>query len=166
MNATSVLIFAGVLAAGSVPAADVDVSKLPPPAARQGVTFDKDIHRLFEASCVRCHSGERPKAGLKLDRLENVLKGSKDGKVVIPGNSAKSQLVIAVARLDDKTAMPPKPRGPRRDGANPGNPPQPVSGGATNPPGGGPQRSMMPPPKPFTPEQVGLVRAWIDQGAK
>jgi hypothetical protein len=33
-------------------------------------------------------------------------------------------------------------------------------------PGGPGPRPQGPPPKPLTPEQVGLVRAWIDQGAK
>jgi hypothetical protein len=42
--------------------------------------------------------------------------------------------------------------------------------GPGGPPPGGPgpggQRNFGPPPKPLTAEQVGLVRAWIDQGAK
>jgi hypothetical protein len=40
--------------------------------------------------------------------------------------------------------------------------------GPGGPPPGGPggQHNFGPPPKPLTAEQVGLVRAWIDQGAK
>ena len=141
-----------------------DLSKLPPPAKQEGVTYSKDIRPIFEASCLKCHGSERPKAGLSLDSLEAVLKGSKEGKVIVPGQSAKSQLVISVARLDAESAMPPKPKqgGPRGgqkrpDGSAPG------AGGTSQPPGKGP---MGPPPKPLTPEQVGLVRAWVDQGAK
>ncbi len=169
------LFLTGILTSSAALAAEVDISKLPPPAAKQGVTFEKDIHPLFEASCVRCHSGERPKAGLRLDTLENVLKGSKDMKVIDPGNSAKSPLVIAISRLNPKTAMPPNPPQRRRGGPGaPGAPAQNAAEGnnqapaaGTAPPAGGPQRGMQgPPPKPLTPEQVGLVRAWIDQGAK
>jgi len=166
-------IFVTTLAtAATAFAAEVDLSKLPPAAAKLGVTFDKDIHPLFEASCVRCHSGERPKAGLRLDTAENVLKGSKDGKVVVVGDSAKSPLVIAVSQLDPHSAMPPKPRGPRPGGPGaPGAPGQnPPPGGQQPPPGapgaGAPRGNMPPPPKPLTPAEVGLVRAWIDQGAK
>lgn len=163
-----VLTLTGLLAAGSTLAAGVDLSKLPPPADKQGVTYEKDIHALFKASCVRCHSGERPKAALRLDTLANVLKGSKDGKVIVPGDSAKSKLVIAISRLNPKSAMPPEHKegrgrrwnGPRNNGRGG------EQNGAANQPERGPRREMGPPPKPLTSEQVGLVRAWIDQGAK
>lgn len=154
-----------VLTVHNAGAAEVDVSKLPPASKKEGVTFDKDIRLLFQASCVRCHSGDRARRGLRLDTRENVLKGSRDHKVVIPGDSAQSLLVIAAARIDDKTAMPPKPRQRPGGDAN-GAAPQSSMSDSTNPPSVGPQRMIMPLPKPLTPEEVGLVRAWIDQGAK
>jgi hypothetical protein len=132
---------------------------------------------------VRCHGDNRPKGGLRLDSIEGVLHGGKDGKVLAPGDSARSLLVIAAAQIDEDTAMPPK-RGPGRGGPRgvPGGPGAPGApggfGGGENggpgsdhgggpPPGprGGPG-AFGPPPKPLTAEQVGLVRAWIDQGAK
>ena len=174
----------------------LDLSKLPPPAQKQGVTYAKDIRPILEASCFRCHGENRPKGDLRLDSLEAVLKGGQDGKVAIPGDSKHSLLTIAVAQLDDETAMPPK-RGPGRGGpggpggnrgpggggpggdrgpggGGPGNrPPNGSGGGAPGPrPGGGPPGGgggpggFGPPAKALTPEQVGLVRAWIDQGAK
>ncbi len=145
------------LAAASARAADkldlakIDVAKLPPAADQQGVTYDAHIQPLLQESCVRCHGQDRPKAGLRLDSLEGVLKGGKDGKVVVPGDSKASWMVIAASRIDDGTAMPPKHR-PGRGGP----------GGHGGFGGGG----FGPPPKPLTAEQVGLVRAWIDQGAK
>ncbi len=168
-------------AALSLGAAEVDLSKLPPAAAKKNVTYEKDIKPLFEASCVRCHGAQRPKAGLRLDTLDGSLKGSKDGKVIEPGNSKESLLVLAVSQLDEEKAMPPKfkpgrhgpggPGGPGEPGgpppggpegnSQPGGPPPGQPGG----PGGG-RGGFGPPPKPLTAEQVGLVRAWIDQGAK
>ncbi len=152
----------------------IDVSKLPPPASNQGVTYEKDIRPLLEASCVRCHGPQKPKADLRLDSPEAVLKGGKDGKVIVSGNSKKSLLVAAVARVNDDVAMPPKfrPRhgGPGEPGGPGGGPVNPPEGPGGQPPGGpggpGGPRGFGPPPKPLTPEQVGLVRAWIDQGAK
>lgn len=146
--------------ATSVLAAQVDLSKLPPPAQQENVTYAKDIKPIFDGTCIHCHGGERPKGKLRLDSLEGVLKGGEDGKVVVPGESTKSKLVIAVARLDPETAMPPKPKPGRGGGKGPegGAPPQ-----GSPPPG---KRPMGPPPKPLTPEQVGLIRAWVDQGAK
>jgi hypothetical protein len=187
---TSIPIFLALAAAGWSTAAEVDLSKLPAPSTRQGVTFAQDIQPLFQASCVRCHGSERPKGGLRLTSLESALKGSKDGKVILPGNSKESPLVLAISQLDEKKAMPPKfrPRrggpggpgggGPGGPGEGPGGPggPPPGGPGPDGQPGGGPppggpggpghgMRGFGPPPKPLTPEQVGLVRAWIDQGA-
>jgi hypothetical protein len=147
-----------------------DLGKLPPPAKKDGVTYAKDIRPVFEASCFRCHTGDRPKAGLRLDSLDSVLKGSKEGRVIIPGESDKSALVIAVARLDEESAMPPKPRqggfrgGPGRPGGAAGPPPPP--GGSGQQSHGGSAGGPPPPPKPLTAEQVSLIRAWVDQGAK
>jgi len=129
------LALAGTLAISFFASAiDVDVSKLPPPSTRQGLTFEKDIKPLFDKSCVDCHSAEKPKGKLRLDTLAGTLKGSVDGKVLEPGNSAKSFLVANIAFLGDAD-------------------------------------EFMPPPKEkkypkFTAEEVGIVRAWIDQGAK
>jgi hypothetical protein len=114
---------------------DVDTSKLPPASSRQDVTFAQDIKPIFEHSCVRCHGAEKPKGKLRLDSLEGVLKGGEDGKVVEPGNSAKSMLVHNVGHLSDPDEwMPPSKN---KLGI-----------------------------KPLTPEQIGLIRAWIDHGAK
>ena len=123
----------------------VDLSKLPPASAQQGVTFEKDIKPIFEDACTRCHGEDKQKANLRLDTLAAVLKGGKDGKVVTPGNSAKSSLVVSVARLDPESAMPPD-RKPGRDTGADGK--------------------KLPPVKHLSADQVGLIRAGIDQGAK
>jgi len=111
-------------------AADVDISKLPPASSKKGVTYDKDIKPIFEKTCFKCHGAEKQKGKLRVDSLAATLKGG-DDKVVEPGNSAKSLLVHAVARLNEDDAMPPADKG-----------------------------------DPLNKEQVGLIRAWIDQGAK
>jgi mono/diheme cytochrome c family protein len=141
----------------AAPAASVDLSKLPPAAEKAGVTFENDIRPLFEASCVRCHGPEKSKGKLRLDSLQGALKGGEDGAVIKPGNSKGSQLVVAVSRLDPEMSMPPSPKEGKR-GAGPGRP-GPQGGDQKGKPQG-------PPAKPLTREEVGLIRAWIDQGAK
>src|ERR1044071_4888071 len=86
--------------AGDADISKVDTSKLPPAARQKGVTYAKDIKPMLEASCIRCHGEERQKGGLRLDSLEALLKGGEDGKVVTPGKSEKSLLVIAAAQID------------------------------------------------------------------
>jgi hypothetical protein len=153
------LITALAFATVSVMAAPLpDPSKLPPASTQQGVTFEKDIHPIFEDACVRCHGDQRPKANLQLGTIEGVMKGSKDGKVIVPGHSEKSPLVFAVAEINGKVSMPPKPRPPRPPMAGANGTNAPAAAPVTTPPGH--------PWKPLTPGQVGLIRAWIDQGAK
>src|SRR5258706_6747203 len=191
MNLTTkrtAFVFAVAMAASQLSAAaktdlrKVDVSKPPPAASKKGVTYAADIKPLFDASCTRCHGAERPKADLRLDSREAVLKGGKDGKVVVPGDGKKSLLLIAAAQIDDETAMPPK-RGPGRGGpggnrfqgspgggpGGPGAPGQPPSGGGGAPggpgggaPGGGGHGGASgfgPPPKTLTTEQGSFLPA-------
>jgi mono/diheme cytochrome c family protein len=99
------------------------------------VTYATDIKPIFDQSCVKCHGGEKPKARLRLDGLEAALKGSKHGKMIQPGNSAGSKLVLNVAHLGDEDDFMPPPK----------------------------NKAKIP---PLTSEQIGLIRAWIDQGAK
>ena len=186
-NTPILLVLSLAIAGWSVLVADknidldkLDFSKLPPPADKKGVTYAKDIRPILEASCFRCHGEEKQKGDLRLDSLQALLKGGEDGKVVVPGNSKKSLLVAAVAQIDDEIAMPPKrkpggpggPGGPanrRPGGPGAGNPPPGGPGGGRGPGGpggGGPGGGFGPPPKPLTAEQVGLIRAWVDQGAK
>ena len=111
---------------------EVDVSKLPPASDAKGLTYDKDIKPIFEKSCFKCHGTEKQKGKLRVDSLAATLKGGEDGKVVEPGNSAKSILVHNVSRIGSEDDwMPPTDKG-----------------------------------APLTKDQVGLIRAWIDQGAK
>ena len=116
----------------------VDVAKLPPAAAKQGVTFDGDIKPIFETACFKCHGPEveKPKGKMRADTRANVLKGGENGPDVTPGDLSKSPLIAQVAQItaDEDEYMPPK-----------GN------------------KAKIP---PLTKEQVGLVRAWIEQGAK
>lgn len=165
----------------------IDITKLPPPADKTGVTYDTDIKPIFQASCFRCHGEKQHRGGISLNTLDGVLNGGEDGPILKVGDSAHSQLVVAISQLDPKSAMPPKRRG--RPPGGPGGPGEPGGheGGERRPPGGpgeggpgagphdfgtnGPageprRRPQGPPAKPLTPEQVGLVRAWIDQGAK
>ena len=122
--------------AGITLVARADDAKLPPASTKTGVTYATDIKPILDASCIKCHGSERAKARLRLDTLDGVLKGSKDGKVVTPGDSAGSFIVKSTAHATDD------------------------------------QDSWMPPLnnkagiKALTPDQIGLIRAWIDQGAK
>ncbi|MBL9166746.1 MAG: c-type cytochrome [Verrucomicrobiales bacterium] len=130
---TPKIIYSTLLAAFATLGAHAapDLSKLPPPSTKTGITFAADIKPIFEKSCVKCHGAEKQKGKLRVDTLEATLKGSENGEILTKGDSKKGSLVVSIARLDEDSAMPPDGKG-----------------------------------DPLTKEQVGLIRAWIDQGAK
>ncbi len=118
----------GILCA--VSAAEVDLTKLPPPAGIK-VDFNRDVRPIFEQSCLRCHGGEKPKSHFRLTDRESALKGGDENSDdIIPGDGAHSHLIQYVAQLVEDMEMPPPGKG-----------------------------------EPLTPQQVGVLRAWIDQGA-
>ena len=82
-------------------AAAVDISKLPPAAARP-VEFTKDIQPIFEASCWNCHGPRKSESGLRLDERAAALKGGDHGAVIVPGRSAESILIHAVAGVHEE----------------------------------------------------------------
>ena len=136
MNPIKLTCLALAATFGLALAAAADPAVLPPASTKTGVTFAVDIKPILDQSCVKCHSGEKPKARLRLDTLENALKGSKDGKILKEGDSANSFMVKCIAHTsDDHDSWMP----PLHNKANIG---------------------------PLTPDQIGLIRAWIDQGAK
>jgi nitrate/TMAO reductase-like tetraheme cytochrome c subunit len=66
----------------------------PPPAPVVGnPTFVTNIEPIFAARCTMCHSGVSALDGLDLSTYTGVMKGSKDGVVILPGDSAGSILV-------------------------------------------------------------------------
>jgi mono/diheme cytochrome c family protein len=133
--AVSSAVALSVLAATARADDKLDASKLPPASSQQDVTYAKDIKAIFDKSCIKCHGGEKPKGKLRLETLEGAIKGSKDGKVIVPGKSGESPLVFAVAHVGDEDDFMPPPKNKANIG-------------------------------PLTKEQVGLIRAWVDQGAK
>ena len=95
------------LAAAEPRKAPLDLSKLPP-AASAPMDFAKDIQPLLAAKCYACHGAEKQKGGLRLDLKVATLAGGDNGPVLIPGKSAESKLVHALAGLGEQGIMPPK----------------------------------------------------------
>ncbi|MCS6852881.1 MAG: hypothetical protein NZ700_17110 [Gemmataceae bacterium] len=79
------------------------------PAAAE-VDFAKEIRPILEQHCLKCHGPDKPKAGLRLDTREELLKGSKiNDQVVIPGKAAESLLYqVIILPETDESRMPPE----------------------------------------------------------
>ena len=82
------------------------------------VTFAGDIQPLFAQACGACHSGASAKGAFSVDSAEVVLKGgSTYGKVVTPGNPAKSSLLTILAGKDEDLPEPEKHKLPAKQTA-------------------------------------------------
>jgi mono/diheme cytochrome c family protein len=62
---------------------------------------------ILDQHCVKCHGPLEHKGGLELDAIEAVLRGNRDGVVLIPGKPSASKL-ITVLSADADPHMPPK----------------------------------------------------------
>ncbi len=76
----------------------------------QPVSYSRDIAPILQGSCGDCHTGSGPgllKSGLDLGSYEGLLKGTRFGPVVKPGDSFTSALVMLVEhRVDASIRMP------------------------------------------------------------
>lgn len=102
------------------------------------VTYQAGMKPVFDAKCTKCHNAEKAKAGLRMDSLEGVLQGTKKHKLVEPGKSADSRLVKIVESI----------------------------AAAANDPQGKTKSLHKKGSKPFTQDQIVMLKSWIDQGAK
>jgi hypothetical protein len=141
MIKSTAIALAAVL--GMTLAASAQDAKLPPASTKTGVTYATDIKPIFDASCVKCHSSTKknPGGGLALDTLAGTLKGTYS-------RSSGAFTPVVIPGKSDKSGLVLSvahigddmifmPKAPRGQTAT-----------------------------PLTPEQIGLIRAWIDQGAK
>jgi mono/diheme cytochrome c family protein len=85
-------------------------SKRPPRASAPTVSFREDVMPIFKGRCVDCHqSGGAGVAasGLDLTSYEGLMKGTKFGPMVIPGDAQSSNLMVLLDwRADPKLRMP------------------------------------------------------------
>jgi hypothetical protein len=106
------------------------------------VSFNDDVNPILAASCLMCHGDSAGEgiatSGFSVQSYDSVMKGTKYGPVVVPGDSASSTLYRLIGHeVDPKIEMP-----PHRDIA--------LAEGRS---------------EPLTPGQIETIKMWIDQGA-
>lgn len=144
------------------------------PAAAGKVRFETEIEPLLKARCQKCHAGENPQGGLRLERRSDLLKGGESGPAIRLAAAESSLLWEKLASNEM-----PKEGGPLtatekgllrqwiNDGA-PGDEPDPAPGDTGTGVGTGKGSldhwSFQPPARPAIPavQQIALVRNPID----
>jgi mono/diheme cytochrome c family protein len=107
-----------------------------PPVATHTVDFEKEVYPIFKESCFSCHGPEKQKGRYRMDTKEGAFKKSEDYGPAIAPGKSLESSIILMAC-------------------------------------GLIDEMQMPPPsdkpgesEPLSDEQIGILRAWIDQGAK
>ena len=77
--------------------------------------FEEKVRPVLQAHCVKCHGGEKTKAGLRLTSRSAVIAGGDTGPAVVPERAGESLLMQAVGYANDKLQMPPSGKLPQAD---------------------------------------------------
>ena len=105
------------------------------------VSFKDDVNPILVSSCLMCHDGEGEgivTSGFSVQSYDSVMKGTKYGPIIVPGDSASSTLYRLVGHeVDPKIEMPPHRNTSLAEGRS----------------------------EPLTPGQIETIKVWIDQGA-
>ncbi len=70
------------------------------------VSFEHEIAPILKDNCLSCHGDENPRANLRMDTFNGIVKGGQNGVPVAPRLPARSALVLRMASLDDQLRMP------------------------------------------------------------
>lgn len=89
-------------------AAKVEQFKSQSAAPAGVIDFYKQIQPILEAKCSGCHSGDKPKAGLRLDGRAAALAGGKNDGPAITPNKPNESALLARVKLKGEGEMPPK----------------------------------------------------------
>ena len=103
------------------------------------VDYEKQIKPILENNCVKCHGAKKRKGKLRLDAPDLITQGGKEGKTVVPGDTAGSNLVKRItltAATDTEDEMMP-----------------PATDANDNP------------VKRLKPTEIALIKQWISEGA-
>ena len=84
-------------------------------AADEAVSFKEDVFPILQLRCQECHqpgSEGYETSGLDLMTYEGLMKGTKHGPIVKPGNWVESNLLAVIDRRTDKKIWMPHNRKP------------------------------------------------------
>lgn len=77
--------------------------------AVDAATYAKHVQPILADRCYSCHGAEKQKGDLRLDSIEGIIKGGKNGKILTAGNPAKSSLYhLTLLPAGDDDRMPAK----------------------------------------------------------
>jgi uncharacterized membrane protein len=90
-------------------AIDPSKKRKPIPDIQQARVYADVAEPIFQSKCYSCHSAAKQKGKLRLDQVDLIIKGGKDGIVIVPGKASESELMkrILLPR-EEEHHMPPR----------------------------------------------------------
>jgi cytochrome c len=79
--------------------------------ANKPAFYTEKVKPILQTNCGKCHLDMNHKGGLAMDTKASMMKGGRDGVVIVPGDPASSVLVKLIRHEgppDDPKPMPPK----------------------------------------------------------
>lgn len=81
--------------------------------------YTEKVRPILMTHCGKCHFNMSHKGGLAMDTRASMMKGGRDGKVIVPGDPVNSLLVRLIRHEGPvKDPMPMPPKSPRIDDAD------------------------------------------------
>jgi hypothetical protein len=84
-----VLVVFSVIGVGAA----VDSQLRPPTGPTAAVSFSHEVLPIFTHACVKCHQGDAAPHSLVLTSYAEVMAGSENGDVIVPGDPGSSMLI-------------------------------------------------------------------------
>ncbi|MEP7110550.1 MAG: c-type cytochrome domain-containing protein [Ferruginibacter sp.] len=76
---------------------------------QEALVYNDVVKPILQTKCFGCHNSNKQKGGLRMDEINGLVKGGKDGKVLEPGNAAASEMIKRLMMpVDNDKHMPPK----------------------------------------------------------
>jgi hypothetical protein len=76
-------------------------------AANPDSFYSQHIQPILDSNCISCHGASKTQGGLRLDSYDLLMKGGKDGPVIVPRNAATSILLARITLpVNDPHFMP------------------------------------------------------------
>lgn len=81
----------------------------PIPNIQQAAAFNDVVQPILKEGCYNCHGPNKQKGKLRFDEKEAIIKGGKNGKIVVAGKPEDSEMIKRMLLpIDHEDHMPPK----------------------------------------------------------